>query len=93
MGRLKVADAEYALLQEQYAALGEKFEESYREYCGALTEVCHNAISEGEVFENLQAFAAAAGALQGRLAEVLSIAGACCTDFIGEVDQADEYLY
>jgi hypothetical protein len=92
-GNLKVADSEYAYLAERYIDYSEKMEKAFQSYINILNNVCQNAISDGAVFDNLQAFRDTAQRLSGQFSAIAKGTAEIYSDFKNDIDAADEYLY
>jgi uncharacterized membrane protein len=93
MSILVVADDEYNGLSNAYVEYAQLVETKYESYVSILSTICANAISDGEVFTNLQAFRETAYLLQGQFASVVEPISKYCASFVTDVDVADEYVY
>jgi hypothetical protein len=93
MGNLKVADSEYTTLAHRYSSLAFKLDTAYQSYVDILATICQNAISDGTVHKNLQAFTETAQALCGQFNEIALDTSEMCSGFVNGIDEADRYLY
>ena len=93
MSDLIVNDEDYENISEIYGKLGYYFEEIIKSYLAVLDGVCADGVTGGNLYVNLLEYKNAAAALSGQLEATLGIAKNICTDFVADIDEADNALY
>ena len=93
MGNLIVVDDEYHSLSTAYKGYGTAFEDVYQQYVAILNTILQNAITSGDVYENLSSFASSAKILEGQFQQAVDLLAQYCDSFVSGVDSADQFVY
>lgn len=93
MDELIVVDEEYDEYITALDKLSEVIEQKVETYVLEMKEIGDNIISEGEVSDNIKLFAYCASGLQGLTNDVMQAMQDSISDFLCDIDAADEYIY
>lgn len=72
---------------------GRKLEEVLEQYVAILKEIQEEALVEGDVSDALEAFVGCVELMKGSLRELSQTIEKRCSDFIQDVNDADQYLF
>lgn len=92
-GDIVVVHSEYEAFSSAVKAYGSAVETFFDQYLTILDEVCGESITEGTVAENLKVFAQCARNISGEAESVTDSIDKASTDFVADINDADEYLY
>lgn len=89
-----IIDDDYCTSMGNYFYLqGQMLNTMIKAYIATLEKVRSNAIKEGEVADALDAYLVYVKKLDGQIKEISVIAKNQVSDFLTQVDSADEYLF
>lgn len=88
-----VTDEDYNSLTNKYKELGEYFETVLESYCNIMGRVVTEGVKEGYTHQNLLAFTQQACSLKKQLSTNLNELSVYSTDYVGAIDEADDFLY
>ncbi|WP_075718708.1 hypothetical protein [Roseburia sp. 499] len=89
-----IIDDEYCTTMGNYfETQGQILNTMVKDYIAALEKVRKNAIKSGEVAKALDVYITYAKKLDGQMEEISVIAKKQVSDFLTQVDSADEYLF
>ncbi len=90
---LVVDDSGYQTAAQYFTRQGERYEEAIKAFVSILNEICSEGIISGDTADAMRAFAEYAGELKGTIGDVMKQASEQCTQFVSNVDSADQFLY
>lgn len=93
MSDLIVYDEEYSNLESAYDQLGTLFATQLNDYLTILGRLNTDAVTSGNVHDNLVLFYDKVAVLKDLLDDTLDVAGDLCDDYVDEVDDKDKGLY
>lgn len=92
-GDLIVDDQYVAEVSDDLRALYEEIEDAFLKYRRILYKIKTESISLGETHDAAEAFYEMAETLKGKFDDVAGCADVTLDCFVGEIDNADEYIY
>lgn len=92
-GYLVVVDEVHTAAGTDLQELCELLDQGISEYVKILNQITAEAAKEGRMHTHYQEYAGIVSGLQGQLARVGNTLKATATDFVGEIDKTDGYLY
>lgn len=90
---LVVDDSGYQTASQYFTRQGERYEEAIKAFVSILNEICSEGIISGDTADAMRAYAEYAGELKGTIGDVMKQAAEQCTQFVSNVDSADQFLY
>jgi uncharacterized protein YqgV (UPF0045/DUF77 family) len=90
---LQIDDDYCEKMKQYYVAQGTKIESYLSEYISILESISKTAIKKGDVHVSLKNYISYAKKLKGQVTNVSKTAQTQVTNFLKQVDDADQYLF
>lgn len=92
-GSMVVDDSGYTTASQYFQRQGTRYEDALKSYVEILNLISQEGIITGDTADALRQFASFAAELQGPIGEVMTDVAKKCTQYVSDVDTADQYLY
>lgn len=93
MSDIIIVDEEFKAAAEQIKAEGEETEAVVKVLIEAFTKITEDVAEEGTIADNFKILLEELSSLEGQFSEIYSEAGTLVEEFIGAIDEADDFLY